>query len=84
MSTEKSRIGYELVKTKQDIAAIINEVGNRQYLQINIFKNMLLKKINREAIATINSLEAKINEVNLQNQALLSQVLKFKSVFIPC
>jgi len=64
LNTEKSKLGLELVRTKQDIAAIINE-------------NLLLKKINREALATINSLETKLNEVNLQNQALLSQVLKY-------
>ena len=64
LNTEKSKLGLELVRTKQDIAAIINE-------------NLLLKKINREALATINSLETKLNEVNLQNQALISQILKY-------
>jgi hypothetical protein len=64
VSTEKSRLGLELVRTKQDIAAIINE-------------NLLLKKINREAMTTLSTQEAKINELTLQNQALWTQVLKY-------
>jgi len=64
LNTEKSRLGLELVKTKQDIATIVNE-------------NIVLKKINNEALTTISSLEAKINEMNLQNQNLWSQVMKY-------
>jgi hypothetical protein len=64
IATEKSKLGLDLVKTKQDIAAIINE-------------NLLLKKINREAMTTLSAQEAKINELTLQNQALWTQILKY-------
>jgi len=64
LNTEKSRLGLELVRTKQDIATIINE-------------NLILKKINREALTTISSLENKMNETNLQNQTLWAQLLKY-------
>jgi len=64
LSNEKSRLGMELVRTKQDIATIINE-------------NILLNKINRESLATISNLEAKINELTIQNQTLWSQLMKF-------
>lgn len=65
LNTEKSRIGYELIKTKQDIATILNE-------------NIMLKNINREALATINSLENKVKEVSLHNQDLISQVSQLR------
>jgi len=64
LNTEKSRLGLELVKTKHDIATIVNE-------------NIMLKKINNDALTTISSLEAKINEINMQNQNLWSQVVKY-------
>jgi len=64
LNNEKSRLGLELVKTKQDIATIVNE-------------NMMLKKMNNEAITTISSMEAKINEMSLQNQSLWSQLMKY-------
>jgi len=63
LNTEKSRLGQELVRTKQDIATIINE-------------NLFLKKAQNESITTINNLELKINELTLQNQALWAQMLQ--------
>jgi hypothetical protein len=64
VASEKSKLGLDLVRTKQDIATIINE-------------NLLLKKINREAMTTLSTQEAKINELTLQNQALWAQILKY-------
>jgi len=63
LHSDKLRLDIELGRAKQDINSIMNE-------------NLFLKKINKEAMTTIKALEARLGELNLQNQAFLTQLLK--------
>jgi len=65
LGNEKSRLGMELVRTKQDIATIINE-------------NLLLKKVNNDHLSTIANLESKVTDLSLQNQAIWAQIVNYK------
>jgi len=48
--------------------------GEKQESVTNVYENQLLKKLNKDALSRISSLESKIKDLTIQNQALWNQI----------
>ena len=80
----KKHLLKEIKRKNQDttlasIQKAIETLGNIQDGQApesttNIYENQLLKKLNKDALTRITSLETKVKDLTIQNQALWNQV----------